>query len=164
MSTLRFYAKRMVVGLVNLLAGPAEWPPQQNMRRRLLRSIGIRLGDHCQISEAFYVYNGRQLSMGHHCRIGAFTKVWDFCPIKIGNNLLASHNLVLISATHQTNKERSNREGPIQIGDNVWIGVNVTIVGPATIGDNVVIGANSLVLGDIPSDTVAAGIPARILQ
>ena len=164
MNVFRFYARRVLLGLVNLLAGPAEWQPQQAVRRWLLRGIGLRIGAHSQVSEAFYIYDGRRFSAGHHCRIGAFTKVWDFCSIEIGNDFLASHNLVLISATHEVNAARSNRQGPIRIGNNVWFGANVTIVGPVTVGDNVVVGANSLVLSDVPADTVVAGTPARVIH
>jgi maltose O-acetyltransferase len=90
--------------------------------------------------------------------------VWDFCPISIGENLLASHGLTLISGTHLLDSERTSKPGPISIGDNVWIGINVTIIGPAIIGDNVVIGANSLVVGNLESDGVYGGSPARLLR
>ena len=164
MNVVRFYVKRVLLGIVNLLVGPSEWQSQQNFRRWLLSWIGMKIGAHSQISDSFYVYDGRRFSTGHHCRIGAFSKVWDFCPIEIGNNFLASHNLMLISASHETNPGRLNREGPIRIGDNVWIGANVTIVGPVIVGHGVVIGANSLVLEDILSNTIVAGIPARVIK
>jgi acetyltransferase-like isoleucine patch superfamily enzyme len=57
-----------------------------------------------------------------------------------------------------------DRPGPITIGNNVWIGINATIVGPVTIGDNAVIGAGSVVLKDIPSNAVAAGVPAKVIR
>jgi acetyltransferase-like isoleucine patch superfamily enzyme len=70
----------------------------------------------------------------------------------------------LISGTHLLNEERTERPGPISIGNNVWIGINVTIVGPATIGDGVVIGANSLVMGTLESHGVYAGSPAKLIR
>jgi acetyltransferase-like isoleucine patch superfamily enzyme len=54
--------------------------------------------------------------------------------------------------------------GRIKIGNGVFIGNNSIIMPGVTIGDNVVIGAGSIVTKDIPSDVVAAGIPARILR
>lgn len=47
------------------------------------------------------------------------------------------------------------------IGNNVFIGANVNIIGGVTIGDNVRIGAGSVVVKDIPSNTVAVGVPCR---
>jgi acetyltransferase-like isoleucine patch superfamily enzyme len=55
------------------------------------------------------------------------------------------------------------RQGEIRIGNNVFIGSNSTILYDVTIGDNVIIGAGSLVNKDIPSGSVAAGVPAKII-
>ena len=48
----------------------------------------------------------------------------------------------------------------ITIGENVWLGANVTVLDGVTIGDNSVIGAGSIVSKSIAPKTVAAGIPA----
>ncbi len=53
---------------------------------------------------------------------------------------------------------------PIHIGENVWIGANVTVLPGGTIGDNAVIGANSLVTKDIPANTVAYGSPCKVIR
>lgn len=53
---------------------------------------------------------------------------------------------------------------PISIGDNVYLGNNVTILPGVHIGNNVVIGAGAIVTKDIPDNTVAAGIPARVIK
>lgn len=50
------------------------------------------------------------------------------------------------------------------LGDNVQVGVGAVIIGPIHIGDNVVIGANAVVNKDIPSNCVAAGVPARVIK
>ena len=50
------------------------------------------------------------------------------------------------------------------IGDNVMIGAGAVIIGDITIGDNVSIGANAVVLMDIPDDSIAVGVPARIIE
>ena len=53
---------------------------------------------------------------------------------------------------------------PIVIGDNVWVGGNVVILGGVTIGDNVVIGAGSVVTKDIPPNSLAVGNPCKVLR
>ena len=50
------------------------------------------------------------------------------------------------------------------MGNNVWIGANVTILPGVTIGDDTVIGAGSVVNRDIPSGVVAAGNPCRVIR
>ena len=53
---------------------------------------------------------------------------------------------------------------PIRIGDNVWVGGGVKIMGGVTIGDNAVIAAGSIVTKDIPSGVLAGGNPCRVLR
>lgn len=55
------------------------------------------------------------------------------------------------------------RQGEIYIGNNVFIGAGTRILYDVTIGDNVIIGAGSLVNKSIPSGTVAAGVPCRVI-
>ena len=55
-------------------------------------------------------------------------------------------------------------KGKVIIGDNVWLGNNVCIMPNVTIGDGVIVGANSVVTKDIPSYSVAAGAPARVVK
>ena len=50
------------------------------------------------------------------------------------------------------------------IEDNVWIGVNTTILKGVTIGENSIIGANSLVVKDIPPNVIAGGNPCKVLK
>lgn len=51
-----------------------------------------------------------------------------------------------------------------QLGNNVYVATGAKILGPVTIGDNVVIGANSVVINNIPSNSVVAGVPAKIIK
>lgn len=51
----------------------------------------------------------------------------------------------------------------VVIGNNVYIGQKAMILRGVTIGDNVIIGAGAIVTKDIPSDSVVAGIPARVV-
>ena len=52
----------------------------------------------------------------------------------------------------------------VTIGDNCWIGGSVSILPGVSIGDNVTIGAGSVVVKDIPSGSVAAGNPAKVIK
>lgn len=53
---------------------------------------------------------------------------------------------------------------PIKIGSNVQIGNNAIILPGVTVGDNCIIGAAAVVTRDIPDNSVAAGVPARIIE
>lgn len=161
---LRYVMRRGVLFFVNLLALPSDIMAVQAVRCFLMLILGFKVGKDSQLSESLYVYDGRRFRAGARCKLGSFCKIWDFSGITVGDDLLASHGLTLISGTHFLDETRTSRPGPITIGNNVWIGINVTIVGPATVGDNVVIGANSLVLGNLVSNGIYAGTPAKLIR
>lgn len=54
--------------------------------------------------------------------------------------------------------------GKIVIGNNVHVGNNVIIMPGVTIGDNVVIGCGAVVTKEIPSNSVAVGVPAKVIE
>lgn len=53
---------------------------------------------------------------------------------------------------------------PITIGDNVYIGNNVLLMPGVNVGNNVIIGAGAVVTKDIPDNSVAVGVPARVIK
>lgn len=58
----------------------------------------------------------------------------------------------------------SNTSGFPVIGNNVYIGPHVSIVGNVTIGDNVTIGAGAVVVKDVPSEATVVGVPAHVVN
>lgn len=61
-------------------------------------------------------------------------------------------------------KKKPERDCPITIGDNCYIGSGAIILGPVTIGSNVTIGAGAVVNKDVPDNAVVAGVPATIIK
>ncbi|HCJ91322.1 MAG: hypothetical protein I3I94_01775 [Acidaminococcaceae bacterium] len=53
---------------------------------------------------------------------------------------------------------------PVRIGDDVWVGGNVTILPGVTIGSNVVVAAGAVVTHDVPDNSLVAGVPARVIR
>jgi acetyltransferase-like isoleucine patch superfamily enzyme len=77
-------------------------------------------------------------------------------------------NVSILSATHQTDVQ-SRRDGiefalPVSIGDDCWIGGNVSILPGVKIGNGCTIGAGSVVTKSIPAYSVAVGSPARVIR
>jgi acetyltransferase-like isoleucine patch superfamily enzyme len=62
------------------------------------------------------------------------------------------------------NGKRYQRFAPIQVGSHVFIGVNTIVMPGVKIGSNVVIGAGSVVTKDIPDNSVAIGVPAKVVS
>jgi acetyltransferase-like isoleucine patch superfamily enzyme len=85
--------------------------------------------------------------------------------IKIGHNFRMGPGSGLISANHDLNDyDVWIQKEPIEIGDNVWLGMNAVIMPGVKIGNNVVVGSNSVVTKDIPDNSIAAGSPCKVLN
>ena len=88
--------------------------------------------------------------------------------IKIGNNVLCGANTTITDYDWHTIDPNKRKvppgPKPIEICDNVWLGLNVTVLKGVTIGENSVIGANSLVTKDIPPNVIAGGNPCRVIK
>ena len=78
--------------------------------------------------------------------------------VKLGNNINI-HKGVTIGQ-----ENRGKRKGVPCIGNNVWIGVNSTVVGKINIGDDVLIAPNAYVNCNIPSHSVVIGNPCKIIE
>ena len=85
--------------------------------------------------------------------------------IEIGDNVtMAPRVHILCHDASTKNFLGYTKIGRVTIGSNVFIGAESVVLPGVTIGDNVIIGANSTVTHDIPSGSVVAGSPARILS
>ncbi|MEO9139163.1 MAG: acyltransferase [Jatrophihabitans sp.] len=60
--------------------------------------------------------------------------------------------------------ERINPAKSVTIGNHVWLGGEVVVLGGAVIGDGTVVGLRSLVTGTLPNNCIAVGIPARVIR
>lgn len=77
---------------------------------------------------------------------------------EVGDDCLIYHGVTLGG----TGKDSGKRHPTI--GNNVLIGTGAKVLGPFTVGDNCRIAANSVVLTEIPSDSTAVGVPARVVK
>jgi acetyltransferase-like isoleucine patch superfamily enzyme len=103
-----------------------------------------------------------RIEIGDNCGFSG-TSIGAAIEIKIGNNVLVGANSIITD--FDWHSERSNTSPkPVRIHDNVWIGLNCTVLKGVTIGENSVIGANSLVVKDIPANVIAGGIPCKVIK
>ena len=89
--------------------------------------------------------------------------------IEIGDNVDINVNFTIMTHDFASGvflkkyNELINSSGRVKLGNNIYIGRDVTILKGVSIGDNCVIGLGSIVTSDIPSDSVAVGSPARVI-
>ena len=84
--------------------------------------------------------------------------------VVIGETAIIGDDVVIFpgSTLGGTGKDKGKRHPTI--GNRVIIGCGAKVLGNITIGDNAKIGANAVVLKDVPANTTAVGIPARIID
>lgn len=95
-----------------------------------------------------------------NCVINPFTKIGEnafiFSRTVIEHDNIIGKNVYFSPAV--------SLAGGVRVGDNAFFGINSCVIEGIKIGNNVIIGAGSVVLKDIPSNTVVAGVPAKILR
>jgi acetyltransferase-like isoleucine patch superfamily enzyme len=106
----------------------------------------------------FLIHHKDNLKLGKKTDIGAFTYINAKNGIEIQDNVQIGSHCSIYSFSSIDEKE-----GKIIIKNNARIGTHSTIMPGVTIGKNTVIGAYSLVTKDIPDNTLAYGIPAKII-
>jgi acetyltransferase-like isoleucine patch superfamily enzyme len=73
-------------------------------------------------------------------------------------------NTLITDTDWHSNDPRTGLDAPVIIENDVWLGVNVTVLKGVTIGEGTIVGAGSLVTRSLPPGVSAAGIPAKVLK
>ncbi len=89
--------------------------------------------------------------------------------ITIGEDCMFSRDIEFRTGDSHTiidleSKKRINPAQDIEVGNHVWIGARSIILKGARIGSNSIIGINAIVTSDVPSHSIAAGIPAKEIK
>ena len=110
------------------------------MHKKLQRKYGLQIQKQTKIGYGFYIGHG----------IGIVINPTTI----IGNNCSISHFTTI----------GTNHKKAAIIGDNVYIGPSVCIVGNVQINNNATIGAGAVVVNDVPENSTVAGVPAKVIS
>lgn len=145
---------RKIQNFIKRCVHPAQHSAMENTAKNIdyFRGLGVQIGENCD-----------------------FVTPPDFSSepylIKIGNNTTISFDVAFVTHDAATRVIRNLPDGdpktviygPIEVGNNCFIGCRTTILSNVKIGNNSIIGACSLVNRDIPANVVAAGNPCKVI-
>lgn len=112
--------------------------------QRALRKTGIEIHPGAKIGENFFIDHGSGVVIGE--------------TTEIGNNCTVYQGVTLGGTGKETGKRHPT------LGNNVMVGAGARVLGPFKVGDNSKIAANAVVLSEVPPNSTAVGVPARIAR
>ncbi|MEK1372814.1 sugar O-acetyltransferase [Limosilactobacillus fermentum] len=144
---------------------PATDPTAQEKKiREILGSAGPNLS----VQSRFNCDYGLNIHVGHDFLTNYNLTILDIAKVTIGDHVMIGPNVDIYTVNHLLDKEGRRHYHatalPVTIGNDVWIGGKATILPGVTIGDNVVVAAGAVVTKDVPSNTIVAGVPARVIK
>lgn len=148
--------------------------PWENYRHILYKTVFVTFpgscieltGDQVLIATGGIFRIGGELILGN-VKFNSFCTLYCGMRIEIGDGTIIGSNTVIRDYDAHTLEypgKESKRTAPIIIKENVWIGLNVTILKGVTIGEGSVIAAGSVVVKNIPPRCLAGGNPAKVIR
>jgi lipopolysaccharide O-acetyltransferase len=117
----------------------------------------LEIGDNVQINDSVHIGAVERIYIGNNTLIASRVFISDH-----NHGEYRASNLMSSPDVPPAKRPLSSR--PVYIGNNVWLGEQVSILSGVTIGDGAIIGANSVVVSDIPPNTISVGNPAKVIR
>lgn len=136
----------------------------------LLKIMGAKVGRKPYIYPGVWITPGRNLTLGDNVDLAKDVLITTTGGVTIGDRTLVGYRSMILSSNHtippvgEPFPVSGDKHNPIHISNDVWIGANCIITAGVTIGKGAVIAAGSVVTKDIPDNSIAAGVPAKIIK
>ena len=130
----------------------------------------IRIGDDVHISRDTVILAGvGKTIINERVSIGAGSFIYGSSGVEIGKDSLLADNVRVMAGSHRY-KDASKlirlqgaEAKKTTIGQDVWLGSSVIVLAGVTVGDGAVVGAGAVVTKDLPSYSIATGVPAKVV-
>lgn len=184
---LGYLEKYSVAGFINLVlcrirtiflyspAGLIRFPIDIRGRKQIHYGNGMTTGRSCRI-EVVGKRKGVVIWFGKNVQINDNVHIVGMDKVIIGNDVLIASKVFISDCSHGSYsgndcsspdtppRERKLVGKPVAIEDRVWLGDNVVVMPGVTIGYGSIIGASAVVVDSIPPESIAVGIPARVIK
>lgn len=158
--------------LAQMLLKPLPVHVGSRIRVYILRLAGFQIGPGCVMWGTPTITGGsdlyRKLIIGQGCwfNIDCFFDLQ--APIIIGDQVAIGHEVMILTTSHEIGppgqRAAALEARSVCIGSGAWLGARCTILPGVTIGAGAIVAAGSVVNRDVPPNTMAAGVPARVIK
>ena len=154
-----FATKKLLVQMNNS-SSPTE------IRHLLSQITGSEIDKSVDVFTPLYINYGKHTKIGKNVFINFDCTFLDLGGITIEDNVLLAPKVSLLSEGHPVSPENrhSLMVGHIHIKKNAWIGAGAIILPGVTIGENSIVAAGAVVSKSVPDNTIAGGIPAKVIK
>ena len=143
-------------------------PSNLEKRNSIINKLLGYQPDNLELLSPFTCDYGNNIVLGKNVFINSNCYFMDGAKITVGDNVFIGPSCGFYTANHpldyQTRNQGIERPLPILIGNNVWLGGNVIVLPGVEIGDGCVIGAGSVVTKDIEANSIATGVPCKVIK
>lgn len=133
-----------------------------------LKTMLGSVGEKVWIAKTFNCDNGKKIFIGNNFTGNYNLTILDIREVYIGDNVMIGPGTLITTVGHPLSpmgrRKHLGIAKPVHIGNDVWIGGNVTILPGVTIGNNVAVAAGAVVTKDVPDNCVVGGVPARKIK
>ena len=143
-------------------------PSNLEKRNSIINKLFGYQPDNLELLSPFTCDYGNNIVLGKNVFINSNCYFMDGAKITVGDNVFIGPSCGFYTANHpldyQTRNQGIEQALPILIGNNVWLGGNVIVLPGVEIGDGCVIGAGSVVTKDIEANSIATGVPCKVIK
>jgi acetyltransferase-like isoleucine patch superfamily enzyme len=158
--------------LLRALVAPLPRLAFSRLRTGIYRTAGLQVGPGTLILGALDLGGGphaaRRLHIGARCMLNTplFIDLND--EVRIEDEVNIGHHSTLITSSHKVG-DSNRRAGmlqtaPVVLEKGCWLAAGVTILPGVTVGHGAIIAAGSVVTSDVPPNTLAGGVPAKVIK
>jgi|TARA_B100000035_G_scaffold32733_1_gene24885 maltose O-acetyltransferase len=155
-------------GIYFLVYWPFKYMPSPvgDLLRFITTIPFLKSKSYVRLYEGTTIWYPYRVIIGKNVTINEWTYLSGFGGIQIGSGTSIGHRVSIISSSHGKLKSRLIKDQPIEkqevkIGEDVWIGANVTILGGVQIGKGAILAAGSVINSDVPEYSIYGGVPGK---
>lgn len=136
--------------------------PFHFVRRFFYRLAGIKIGRGSTIHMGARFFQPNNISIGEDSLIGDHIFLDGRASLSIGNHVDIASQVMIYNSEHDLTDETNKAiNGPVRIGNYVFVGPRAIIMPGVVIADGAVIAGGAVVTKDVPEKTIVGGVPAR---